>query len=236
MFDGNQAAMNRVLGRALALARGLGHPRAGSEHLLLALAAGGGPVAVVLAGHGATAGAVTAAVRAAGPRGAAAAADRDVLAVIGVDLDRLLGGAAGAGALERPAGPRPVFPLGAGKARARCARLVPPLGSDAQSAWAASLRLALARRERQHRPEHLALALVALDPGAGWVLTQAGVRGPALLAGLAAAFPPPRRNALLRAERHLGRRSRHRGIVRRYQRQTGRTATAAMAVATLIAG
>ena len=48
----------------------------------------------------------------------------------------------------------------------------PPLGLDAQAIWAASLRLALARRERRHRPDHLALALVTLDPAAAWILRQ----------------------------------------------------------------
>jgi hypothetical protein len=80
-----------------------------------------------------------------------------------------------ADALERPAGRRPVFPLGGSAARSRGARLKPPLGSDVRAAYEASLRLALARRERQHRPEHLALALVALDPGIGWVLAAAGL-------------------------------------------------------------
>jgi hypothetical protein len=238
MFRNDETGPDGVVRRGLALARDLGHPRVGSEHLLLALIADGGPVAGVLARHGVTATAVRAAACAAAPGGAGAAADRSVLAAIGVDLDRVLanrgltGGAAGA--LERPVGRRPVFPLGGAAARRRAARLKPPLGSDVRAAYEASLRLALARRERQHRPEHLALALVALDPGIGWVLAAAGVPAPALLAGLAAAFPPPRRNALLRAERHLGRRSRHQDIVRRYQRQTGRTAAAGLAVAALI--
>ena len=55
----------------------------------------------------------------------------------------------------------------------------PPLGLDAQAVYEASLRLALARREREHRPEHLALALVTLDPGAAWVLApQASILRP----------------------------------------------------------
>jgi hypothetical protein len=95
---------------------------------------------------------------------------------------------------------------------------------------------AVARREREHRPEHLALALAALDPGAAWVLTAAGVDAPALLADLATAFPPPRRNPLLRAERRCGQRLRHHDLVRRYQHTTGRTATTGSAVAALIHG
>ena len=122
------------------------------------------------------------------------------------------------------------------KARRRCAHLRPPLGLDAQAAYAASLRLALARCEREHRSEHLALTLVALDPGAAWVLTAAGVDAPALLANLADAFPPPRRNLLLRTERRISRPSRHHDLVRRYQHTTGRTVTYGGAVATLISG
>ena len=77
-----------------------------------------------------------------------------------------------------------VFPLGAARARRRCARLRPPIGLDAQAVYAASLRLALARWERHHRPEHLALTLVALDPGAHWVLHAAGVDTAVLLGDL----------------------------------------------------
>jgi hypothetical protein len=111
----------------------------------------------------------------------------------------------------------------------------PPLGADAQAVYEASLRLALARREHQHRPEHLALTLAALDPGVHRVLTDLGVERRALLADLAAAFPPPRRNPLLRAERRLAHRSRYRHLVARYQRSTGRTAIDNLAVAGLIA-
>jgi hypothetical protein len=254
MFRGEHPDLGRTVGRALTLARDLGHPRAGGEHLLLALTtpggsgpvaggsgAGGsgltvgGSVAAVLAEHGATAAAIRAAAGLAGPAGAGAAADRETLAPLGIDVDWLLS-AAGAAVLDRPPAREPLLPLGAARARRRCARMSPPLGLDAQAAYEASLRLALARREREHRPEHLALALVALDPGAAWVLKTAGVEPRALLAGLATAFPPPRRNPVLRAERRFGRRARHRDIVRRYERTTGRAATAGPAVAALIAG
>jgi hypothetical protein len=235
MFRGDHPELGRVLGRAAALARDLGHPRVGSEHLLLALATGGGTVATVLAERGATGAALGQAVRRAGPAGAGAAVDRDVLATLGIDLDRLLR-MSGTAPLDRPPPREPLLPLGAAGARRRCARLSPPLGLDTQAAYEASLRLALARREREHRPEHLALALVALDPGAAWVLTAAGVDAPALLADLATAFPPPRRNPLLRAERRFGQRLRHHDLVRRYQRTTGRTATTGSAVAALIHG
>ncbi|MDG4831805.1 Clp protease N-terminal domain-containing protein [Solwaraspora sp. WMMD1047] len=234
MFRGEHPELGRVLGRALAQARQLGHPRAGSEHLLLALTETSA-VGTVLAGHGATTATLREAAGRAAPAGAGAAADRDTLAPLGIDIDRMLTGSWPALA-DRPPAREPLLPFGAAKARRRCARLSPPLGLDAQAAYEASLRLALARREREHRPEHLALALVALDPGAAWVLTTAGVNAQALLTDLAAAFPPPHRNSLLRAERRFGRRIRHHDIVRRYQHTTGRTATAGATVAALISG
>jgi hypothetical protein len=102
--------------------------------------------------------------------------------------------------------------------------MVPPLGLDAQAVYEASLRLALARRERWHRPEHLAMVLVALDPGAGWILREVGVSADELLAELERACPPPRRNRVVRVERRLGRRVRGRRLVRGYRRTTGRAA------------
>ena len=219
MFQGDHPAVGRVMRRACRLARELGHPRVGSEHLLLALTEG------PLSGLDG----IEQAVHRAAPDGAGVAADREGLAALGVDLGPLPGALAD----RRPA-KEPLFPLGAGKARRRCARAVPPIGLDLQAAYAASLRLALARRERRHRVEHLALALVALDPGVDWVMRAAGADRGELLARLASAFPPPRRNRLLRAERRVGCRSRCRDIVRRYQHTTGRMAIAPSALATLV--
>ncbi|OKI37592.1 Clp protease N-terminal domain-containing protein [Saccharothrix sp. CB00851] len=190
-------------------------------------------VAAVLARHGATPAAIRDAAHLAAPLGAGGAVDQAVLAPLGVDLDRLLGGTP---ALDRRAGREPLLPFGAAKARRRCARLTPPLGLDAQAAYEASLRLALARREREHRPEHLALALIALDPGVAWVLKTAGVDREALLADLAATFPPPRRNPLLTLDRGIGHRVRHRDLVRRYERTTGRAVTSTDALPALIRG
>lgn len=233
MFRGDHCTLDRVLSAAMALARELGHRRTGSEHLLLALSTDGSPVTAVLTRHGATAQAVRHAVLRAGPHGAGAAADREALATLGVDLDRLLHHF-GARSLDRAPAREPLLPLGAARARRRCAGMNPPLGLDAQASYEASLRLALARREREHRAEHLALALSALDPGAAWVLHTAGIDRPALLADLATSFPPPRRNAWLRADRRLGQRLRRHDLVRRYQHTTGRTAVAGAAVGALI--
>ena len=171
MFRGDHPGLGRALHSGLAAARELGQPRAGSEHLLLGLSISASQVSAVLAGHGATTAAIGAAVREAAPLGAGAAADRDLLAPLGIDLAEILSGVSPV-TLDRVAGREPVFPLGAAQARWRCARLSPPLGLDAQAAYAASLRLALARKEREHRAEHLALCLVALDPGVSWLLRE----------------------------------------------------------------
>jgi ATP-dependent Clp protease ATP-binding subunit ClpA len=235
MFRGDHPDLRHVVHQAVATAHELGHPRTGSEHVLLALSAAGGAVTAALGRHGATEAAVQEAVRQAAPLGAGAAADREALAPLGIDVDRFFS-RLGPAVLDRPTTHEPLLPFGAAEARRRCARMEPPLGLDARAAYEASLRLALARRDREHRPEHLALSLVALDPGAAWVLSAAGTDTPALLADLANAFPPPMRNMLLRAERRIGRRSRHQDLVRRYQRTTGRTVTSAHTVVTLIAG
>lgn len=235
MFRGADPDLVDVLRRARAAARELGHPRTGSEHLLLALRAANHPVGAILTSHGVTASAVRAAADRAGALGAGVAADRDTLAPLGLDVERLLSRLDPA-VMDRPTGREPLLPLGGARSRRRCARMTPPIGLDAQAAYEASLRLALARRDRAHRPEHLALCLVALDPGVAWVLRTAGVDASGLLAGLAKAFPPPGRNALLRAERRIGRDRRRRDLVNRYQRTTGRTVSSARAVLTLITG
>ncbi len=64
MFRGDHPDLVRAIGRAATIARGLGHPRVGSEHLLFA---------VNLVGHEA---AILSVIRRAEPAGAGAAADR----------------------------------------------------------------------------------------------------------------------------------------------------------------
>ncbi|MDG4790826.1 Clp protease N-terminal domain-containing protein [Micromonospora sp. WMMD1102] len=244
MFRGDHPELRRTVARARTAAAELDHPRVGSEHLLLALTAPGHAapghtaaaahtVGALLGRYGGTEQAIRTAVRRAAPLGAGAAADRDLLAPLGVDVAGLLSRLSPS-TLDRTTRPEPLLPFGAARARRRCARANPPFGLDAQAAYEASLRLALARRDREHRPEHLALALVALDPGVAWALEAAAVDRPTLLTELAAAFPAPARNPLLRAERRIGQRSRGHDLIRRYQHTTGRTVTSAGAVATLI--
>jgi len=235
MFRGDDAELDNLMWRALASARDLGHPRVGSEHLLLALTLSGSRVADVLAWHGGTGAAIKEAVCAAAPSGAGVTADSVLLAVLGIDLDRLLNIPGGA-SLDHPAVREPVFPLGLRKARRQCDGIRPPLGVDAQAVYEASLRLALARREHRHRCEHLALTLVTLDPGVQWVLNEISVDSQTLRADLAIEFPSPEQNPLVRAERQLGHRFRYQDIVRRYQRVTGRRPADSSALAGFIAG
>lgn len=219
MFQGDHPAVGQAFRRACELAQEFGHTRVGSEHLLLALTEG--PLAGLPG--------IEQAVHQAAPDGAGVAADREALTVLGIDLGPLPAQLA-----DRPPAREPLFPLGAGKARRLRARAVPSIGLDLQATYAASLRLALARRERQHRIEHVALALVALDPGADWAVRAAGADSRELLGRLASAYPPPRRNRLLRAERRVGCRSRCRDIVHRYQHTTGRMAVAPSALTALV--
>jgi hypothetical protein len=220
MFHGDDPKLACVMDRAVRAAQELGHPRTGSEHLLVALAGEKGTLADLLLDHGVSVPTVQHVVSTA-PMGASAAADGQLLRAIGVDLDALFD-ATGWGLFDHPASRLPIFPLGARKARARCARTQPPIGLDAQAAYSASLRLALARRERTHRPEHLALILIALDPGVNLVLRVAGADHLALLSDIRSTFPPPRRCMLWRIERHLCRAARCNHLVRRYQDLTGR--------------
>ncbi|MEY9892511.1 hypothetical protein ABIA35_008710 [Catenulispora sp. MAP12-49] len=224
MFRGDDPSVRAVFADAFREARSLGHPRVGSEHLLLALAKTDGAIASVLARHGATAEAAREAVRTAAPHGAGMAADREALAPLGIELAPTLAPS------EQPVGRPPLFPLGAARAQRRMTWPDPPLGADAQAAYESSLRLALARRERSHRAEHLALALVCLDPGVAWTLAAVGADRAAALAGLAEAFPGPGRRLVL--ETRIRRQQRQ--LVRRYQQRTGRAVVDRAALADLI--
>ena len=231
MFDGDDEAVRAVIRVAIDRARSDGHPRVGSEHLLLALTEWPGPVRAVLARHGVTSPGVLASVRSAAPTGSGFAADRRLLAELGLVGDGLAVLASGA---DRP-GPERPFPLARRSARRRCALLEPRLGLDAQAGYEASLRLALGRKDRQHRPEHLLFALLDLDPGIAWVLDGMRVDVVPLFDELRAAFPLPRRGALARLDRRVTGARRASAIARRYQRTTGRTSPATR-LSELIAG
>lgn len=220
MFKGDDPSLSRAFQRATTSARRLGHPRVGVEHLLVGLAGGDDDLAGLLARHGVTRQVLEEAACVAAPLGAGGAADRELLAPVGVDLDGLVG-TDGTATLDRLVGRQPLFPLGSDAARRRCASWNPPLGLDAQGAYEASLRLALARRERQHRVEHLAMVLVSLDPGANWVLAQVTIARRELLDDLERTFPAPRHPAAPVGV--LGRSRRQRDLVRRYHARTGRS-------------
>jgi hypothetical protein len=89
MFRGDHPDLRRVLHSANVIARELGHPRTGSEHVVLALSTAGGAVTATLDRHGATEAVLQQAVRHAAPLGAGAAADRESLAPLGINVDQL---------------------------------------------------------------------------------------------------------------------------------------------------
>jgi len=227
MFHGDDPAVGRVLRRAGEVAARLGHPRVGSGHLMVSMAYPDSVTAEVLERHGITAPALVNVVRAAGPDGVGVKADQVVLAELGVSI----ASATIAAAAERPVGREPLFPLGARQARDRAlAAMTTPLGADVWAGYEASLRLALARRERSHYPGHLLLTLMCLDPGVAWMLDELDVDRRALLNDLAATLPTPRRRP------RMGHRRRRREIVRRYQHRTGRPVVDGPALTSLIDG
>jgi hypothetical protein len=109
-----------------------------------------------------------------------------------------------------------------------------PSVSIFRGVYEASLRLALGRREREHRLDHIALALVALDPGVSWLLHRVDVDARAVLDDLTAAFPPPRYSRPAGIQRRFSRR-RMVAIGRRYERTTGRIPTAVDVLAEVMA-
>lgn len=231
MFAGDTPPLIGVMASARHVARQLGHPRVRSEHLLAALADDHLGTASVLSRHGVSAAAAREAADAAGPSGAGVAADRSLLASLGIQAGSLLEAAN----IERPFGRQPQFPLGASVASRRCDAMTPPVGLDAQAAYEASLRVALAHRDQAHRPEHLGFVLVGIDPGVAWLMGQIGVNRMALLADLAATFPCPPRNRLLAMGRHVGRHARSATLIGRYERLTGRSAVDPAAIRALLA-
>lgn len=88
-----------------------------------------------------------------------------------------------------PARGRHLFPLGVRRAERRCAAIQHPIGHDAQALYEASLRYALARRDRQHDVHHLLLAMLEVDRGVAWMLDEQGVDRTLLRSAIEKAFP-----------------------------------------------
>lgn len=195
------------------------HRRIGSEHFLLALSEIDGAVGQALRAAGATPAAVASVLGRSGIGPAAVEADRAVLRAIGID-DEALRDASMKQFGPQIFDPRPrgryLFPLGARRAEQRCAAIQPPIGHDAQALYEASLRYALARRDRQHDVHHLLLTMLAVDRGVPWVLDELGVDRAALKPATEKAFPLRRGHLLMRIERRLAWRTRNRQITQRY--------------------
>jgi len=193
MFHGTHPDVIRAYGEASRLARTLGHPRVGSEHLLCALAGAPGPTGDLLRAGGLTPGRLAAVLD--GLDGVSAAVVADVVQATalgwesaGVDLRGL-----------SPSAPRHrILPLGWRRAQARAEAACPPIGGDAQAASEAALRLALAQWHRHLELHHLAEVLLAWDRGARLVAARAGVDPAGRVAALREAAPPRRR-----VRRHL---------------------------------
>ena len=219
MFRGDTAALKRTMCAAAKAAKRLGHGEPRSEHLLLALCENSTAVAQTLREHGVTATAVAGLITRPGVAPAAIEADRALLASVGVDLDELLAGA-GTGALAPRSGKPPLLPLGGRRNRWGA--------PDFRAAYEASLRLALARMERDHRPEHLLMALLEFDRGCAWLLERCGADHAELRSAVHKGFPPPRRNAVIRAARSGTWKRRYRAIERRYENTAGSPALKAV--------
>jgi ATP-dependent Clp protease ATP-binding subunit ClpA len=219
MFRGDTAALKMTMCAAAKAAKRLGHGQPRSEHLLLALCEGSTAVARTLREHGVTATTVEGFITRPGVAPAALEADRALLASVGVDLDELLA-EAGPGALAPRSGKPPLLPLG-GRRNGWGA-------ADYRAAYEASLRLALARMERDHRPEHLLIALLDFDRGCAWLLERCGADPGRLRAAAQEEFPPPRRNAFIRAARSGTWKRRYKAIVRRYENTAGSPALKAV--------
>jgi Clp amino terminal domain, pathogenicity island component len=147
MFERFTKSAREVVIRAQAEGRALGHERIGIADLLLAVAAGDGRAARVLADHGATHEVLRA-------RAAGTAIDGEARAAIGIDLDeirRRAEAAFGPGALERGHRRRRGV-----RRRARHLRFTAP----AKNALELALREALAAGDNHIGAEHVLLGLL----------------------------------------------------------------------------
>ncbi|WP_030144773.1 Clp protease N-terminal domain-containing protein [Spirillospora albida] len=151
-----QDARNAVTG-AQAAARGLGDRHIGTEHVLLALAGGGGPVPEALRERGLTPDALRDRIarRNAGGEGAL---DADALRAIGIDLDAVREATEetfGEGALDvRPGRPH----------RSQHGHI--PFSAEAKKSLELSLRHAIRLKQKQIRAGHILLGLLHDDRSA----------------------------------------------------------------------
>lgn len=161
MFERFTTEARSVVVDAQSQARRLGHPRIGTEHLLLALLAAQGGPAEVLGRHGITIVAVEAGLA---EERTALDADRRALADLGIDLDRIRAAAEstfGRGALQRARdrrGFRRVLPLGGDRWLGRTNHL--PFTRRARKVLELALREALRLQHRDIGAEHIALGLL----------------------------------------------------------------------------
>jgi hypothetical protein len=212
MFRGDTGQLKTTMCAAVKAAKRLGHTEPRTEHLVLALCEGQTEAAALLRRHNVQPATVEAIITRPDVAPAAIEADRALLASVGVDLDGLLA-ETGSAALAPRSGPAPLLPLGGKRFQKGAA--------DYRAAYEASLRLALARMDLDHRPEHLLLALLEFDRGCAWLLDRCGADRTELYTAANNAFPPPRRNAFIRAARSGTWKRRYQAIVRRYENTAG---------------
>jgi len=175
MFERFTDRARQVVVDAQASARGLGHGRVGTEHILLGLLHGDGIAARVLGGLGITAATVEREVLAEVGRGPLGTGDAEALGAIGIDLEevrRRVEASFGPGALQWRPGRRGRVPRFGGHI---------PFTPRAKKVLELSLREALALKHRSIGTEHILLGLVREGEGLAMLaLTRLGA-GPQLI-------------------------------------------------------
>ncbi|MBT2209973.1 MULTISPECIES: Clp protease N-terminal domain-containing protein [Actinomadura] len=150
MFERFTEGARRAVEGAQEQARALGHHHVGTEHLLLALRAGGDATVAPLGRHGPDA----ADLRARIVRAAGEPLDPEALRAIGIDLDAVRQATEetfGAGALDVPAG--------AGRPRGVLRGHI-PFTPDAKKSLELSLRQAIRLKQKRIAAGHLLLGLL----------------------------------------------------------------------------
>ncbi len=181
VFERYTAGARLVVMGAQEEARRLGHGHIGSEHLLLALAAGeqGEPAAATLAEFGLDPGSVEAQLgRIAGRE----PLDASALQSVGIDLDevrRRVEAQFGPGSLDE------TVPPPRGRWLRRSSRLGGaggmPFSDDAKQTLELALREAITLRDREIGAGHLLLGLLRSASGLGWRIVQIAVPEPSRL-------------------------------------------------------